>query len=140
MQTPLPTINTALATTQPRGCMMIEVIKPADARLPGAYRTEEVFASSTDVNFFNSAMTPSAYTSPTVDQPTPKNLLTDTAGKLTGVTERMSKSLRALGSTDKLDEARKYPGQLSDALLLQLMLTKCVGKTAQCIDKISNLQ
>ncbi|ONH54947.1 type III secretion system rspB [Pseudomonas cedrina subsp. cedrina] len=52
----------------------------------------------------------------------------------------MTRSLRALGGTDKLDEARKYPSQLSDALLLQHMLTKCVGKTAQCIDKISSLQ
>ncbi|MBK1710962.1 type III secretion system rspB [Marichromatium gracile] len=51
----------------------------------------------------------------------------------------MTKSLRALSSKNKLEEARKYPGQLSDALLLTHMLSKSVGKTAQCIDKISNL-
>ncbi|KAA8706385.1 type III secretion system rspB [Pseudomonas proteolytica] len=52
----------------------------------------------------------------------------------------MTKSLRALSSENKFDEARKYPEQLSDTLLLTQMLVKSVGKTAQGIDKICNLQ
>jgi hypothetical protein len=45
-----------------------------------------------------------------------------------------------LSSENKFDEARKYPEQLSDTLLLTQMLVKSVGKTAQGIDKICNLQ
>ncbi|SDT65973.1 hypothetical protein SAMN04490182_6256 [Pseudomonas cedrina] len=85
-------------------------------------------------------MIPSSLPNITASLTSPRNLLKEAAGELTSVTNRMTRSLRALGGTDKLDEARKYPSQLSDALLLQHMLTKCVGKTAQCIDKISSLQ
>ena len=120
--------------------MMIDVINPAEIRLSGVSRTDDVLASSTDVNFFNSALTPASLPNMAVSHFNPQTLFADAAGKLTSVTDRMTKSLRALSGTNKLDEARKYPGQLSDALLLTHMLTKSVGKTAQCIDKISNLQ
>lgn len=102
-----------------------------------AYETTDL---STDVNFFNAAITPSLFSNHAASSPVMQNLLTETAGKLSSVTDRMTRSLRALSSPNKLDEARKYPGQLSDALLLQQMLSKSVGKTAQCIDKISSLQ
>lgn len=120
--------------------MMINVINPAEIRLSGVSRTDDVRASSTDVNFFNSALTPSSFPNMAVSHFNPQTPFADAAGKLTSVTERMTKSLRALSGTNKFDEARKYPSQLSDALLLTHMLTKSVGKTAQCIDKISNLQ
>jgi len=37
-------------------------------------------------------------------------VLSEAAGKLNSMTERMTKSLRALSSKNKLEEARKYPG------------------------------
>ncbi|MGH8451734.1 hypothetical protein [Pseudomonas sp.] len=119
--------------------MMIKVIDVAKAKAPDFSSSYEDSDLSTDINFFNSAMTPTSRPNTAVSQP-PQNLLTDVDTKLTSVAERMTRSLRALSSTNKLEEARKYPSQLSDALLLTHMLTKSIGKTAQGIDKISNLQ
>ncbi len=120
---------------------MIAIIKSSEVN----YLTEtstlpESLSSSTDVNFFNSAMAPPSRPNLRVSLPSTPSLLSEAVGKLSTVTDRMTKSLRALSSPNKLEEARKYPGQLSDALLLQQMLSKSVGKTAQCIDKISSLQ
>ncbi|PTC30094.1 type III secretion system rspB [Pseudomonas aylmerensis] len=52
----------------------------------------------------------------------------------------MTKSLRALSERGRIDEARKYPGHLSDAVLLTHIAVKSIGKSAQCVDKICNLQ
>lgn len=121
--------------------MMIGSIRSTEThQLPGASGTQEASTSAIDVNFFNSTLTPPSLPSTAINHAMPQNMLSEAAGKLNSVTERMTKSLRALSSKNKLDEARKYPGQLSDALLLTHMLSKSVGKTAQCIDKISNLQ
>lgn len=120
---------------------MIGIIRRTEAgSLPESPTEYETTALSTDVNFFNAAVTPSSLSIHTTSRPITQNLLSETADKLNSVTDRMTKSLRALSSPNKLDEARKYPGQLSDALLLQQLLSKSVGKTAQCIDKISSLQ
>ena len=121
--------------------MMIGSIRTTEInQLPGTSGIQEASHSATDVSFFNSTLIPSPIANTAVDHALPPNMLSEAAGKLNSMTERMTKSLRALSSKNKLDEARKYPGQLSDALLLTHMLSKSVGKTAQCIDKISNLQ
>ncbi|MGL5997341.1 MAG: hypothetical protein ACRC1I_12640 [Pseudomonas proteolytica] len=95
--------------------------------------------SHSDVNYFASIMEPSALPS-TTNYTTPQSMLSDASDRLASVTQRMTKSLRALSGENKFDEARKYPEQLSDTLLLTQMLVKSVGKTAQGIDKICNLQ
>ena len=108
--------------------------------LNGSSSAQESSISRTDVNYFASLMDPSAFASAAPSYTTPQSMLSDASGKLASVTQRMTKSLRALSGNNKFDEARKYPEQLSDTLLLTHILVKSVGKTAQCIDKISNLQ
>ncbi|KRP62518.1 type III secretion system rspB [Pseudomonas trivialis] len=51
----------------------------------------------------------------------------------------MTTSLRALSDKNRFDEARKYPGQLSDALLFNSLIFKGVGETMKCVDKLCNL-
>ncbi|MDO4235369.1 MULTISPECIES: EscI/YscI/HrpB family type III secretion system inner rod protein [Pseudomonas] len=117
--------------------MIVESIR--DKGLGTLQTTHDTPVLSSDVDFFNSMMLPS----PVASAPSPAqspNLLSEATDTLNSLTHRMSRSLRALAGKDKSIEARKYPHQLSNAVLLQHMLTKCVGKTAQGIDKISNLQ
>lgn len=93
-----------------------------------------------DVDFFNALLPPQAFASTAISTAPSMRLLSEASNTLDSMTKNMTKSLRALTSKDKHEEARKYPSQLSDAVLLQHVLTKCVGKTAQGIDKICNLQ
>lgn len=102
--------------------------------------TQDSLTSSTDIDFFASIMAESAFTSTQASYTTPLNMIFDASGKLASMAQQMAKSLRALSGEDKFDEARKYPGQLSDTFLLTHFLVKSVGKTAQCVDKICNLQ
>ncbi|WP_236267279.1 hypothetical protein [Pseudomonas simiae] len=120
---------------------MIGIIKQTERNSLSESLTDHKLTDlSTDIDFFNAAVTASSFSKHATGSTVPQNLLSEAARKLSSVTYRMTRSLRALSSPNKLDEARKYPGQLSDALLLQQMLSKSVGKTAQCIDKISSLQ
>lgn len=96
--------------------------------------------SRADINYFVSTMAPSALISTAANYTTPQSMISEASGKLASVTQKMTKSLRALSGENKFDEARKYPDQLSDTLLLTHILVKSVGKTAQCVDKICNLQ
>lgn len=117
--------------------MIVETIRGTrPGTLQATYDTPNL---SSDISFFNAMMLPSSQPS-TTGAATSPNLLSEATSSLNSMTNRMTRSLRALGSKDKSEEARKYPHQLSNAVLLQHMLTKCVGKTAQGIDKISNLQ
>ena len=108
--------------------------------LNGSSSAQESSISHTDVNYFASIMDSSAQPSPATHYTTPQSMLSEASERLTSVTQRMTKSLRALSGENKFDEARKYPEQLSDTLLLTQILVKSVGKTAQGIDKICNLQ
>ncbi len=102
--------------------------------------TYESSTFSKEVNFFSSAVGTSSSSSTAIDPITLQNILSDASGRASALTSRMTKSLRALSDKNKFDEARKYPGQLSDALLFTSLISKSIGKTAQCVDKICNLQ
>lgn len=108
--------------------------------LSGSSSAQDSPISHSDVNYFASIMEPSTLPSTPTNYTTPQSMLSEASERLTSVTQRMTKSLRALSSENKFDEARKYPEQLSDTLLLTQILVKSVGKTAQGIDKICNLQ
>ncbi len=95
---------------------------------------------SADIHLFTSALAqPTAPTAAT-HRADKTNLLADASDALTQSTERMSKSLRALSKKNNERAMRDYPSQLSNTLLLTHILVKGVGKTAQGLDKISNLQ
>lgn len=95
---------------------------------------------SADVSFFNSAMDPSAPTYMATQQTVSPNIVSEASGRANALTKNITKSLRAMTDKSRYDEARKYPGQLSNALLLTSLLSKSLGKTAQCVDKLCNLQ
>ncbi|MBZ6456560.1 type III secretion system rspB [Pseudomonas fluorescens group sp.] len=52
----------------------------------------------------------------------------------------MARDLSRLSKHIDREALRKYPNDLSNALLMSNLLVKTLGKTTQCIDKICNLQ
>ncbi|MBD8096305.1 type III secretion system rspB [Pseudomonas fluorescens] len=52
----------------------------------------------------------------------------------------MTRDLSRLSKNTDRDALRKYPDDLSNALLMSHLLVKTLGKATQCVDKICNLQ
>ncbi|MBJ2244735.1 type III secretion system rspB [Pseudomonas haemolytica] len=52
----------------------------------------------------------------------------------------MTKGLKDFNSEFKEKNRLNYASNLSDSVLLTQTLVKCVGKSAQLVEKISNLQ
>jgi hypothetical protein len=100
--------------------------------------TPAALASSTDVDFFRSALLPSHLP---VAQPTQvSNLLSVASSALTRSTDQLKKSLNAISKKGDEELLSQFPNQLSGALFQSQILVKSLGKTTQCIDKICNLQ
>jgi hypothetical protein len=102
--------------------------------------THDPFASSIDINFFNSLIAPSSFPNKKPSYTETRSALFEFSNKLDTLTKNMTKGLRALSDRERSDEARKYPSQLSDSVLLTHVGVKSIGKSAQCVDKICNLQ
>lgn len=105
--------------------------------LDGAYPTHEAASHGSDVGFFTSML----------EQPTKANtaaavspMLADTTKYLSASKERLTKVLRATGKDVDLEAFKTFPRELSNAQLTSQLLIKSLGKTTQCIEKISNLQ
>ena len=98
------------------------------------------FTSNIDINFFNSLIAPSSLLNKEIIHTDTKSTLSEVSNKLDTLTRNMTKGLRSLSDRERSDEARKYPSQLSDAVLLTHIVVKSIGKSAQCVDKICNLQ
>ena len=90
-----------------------------------------------DINFFSSQLSPSV---PPITAAPQSNALTDALQHLDKSTAGMSKGLKAFNSEFKEKVRLNYAANLSDSVLLTQTLVKCVGKGAQLIDKVSNLQ
>lgn len=117
-----------------------EVFGLAHGSSNATYKTPEASAPSSDVSFFSSALESSAQPMGAADRQPNSNILSQASGVLTDSTRRMSKSLLAFSKKDNEKEMSQYPSHLSNTLLLTHVLVKGVGKTSQCIEKISNLQ
>ncbi|KAA6196098.1 type III secretion system rspB [Pseudomonas lactis] len=52
----------------------------------------------------------------------------------------MSRGLKDFNNEFKENNRLNYASHLSDSVLLTQTLVKCVGKGAQCLEKVSNLQ
>lgn len=90
-----------------------------------------------DVNFFSSQLGPS----------TRHNIPTSTTGVLDDALRPLEKSTRSMKNSLKAfnsqfnEKARlNYASHLSDTMITTQVLVKSVGKGAQLIDKIGNLQ
>ena len=106
-----------------------------------AHRSVEYSPSpSADIHHFTSALAQPTPLAATTHRAERTSLLADASDALAHSTERMGKSLRALSKKNNERAMRDYPSHLSNTLLLTHILVKGVGKTAQGLDKISNLQ
>jgi hypothetical protein len=117
-----------------------EFFSSGHSNLPTSPWAHETSAPSTDVSFFNSALEPSARSTSTQPRPTAPNILSEASGQLSESSNRMAKGLQAFSKGNNDKEARNYPSHLSDTLMLTHVLVKGVSKTAQCVEKICNMQ
>lgn len=122
--------------------MQIKTVYSAERKNIGsANRSVEYSPTpSADIYLFTSALRQPAALTATTHPDERTSLLADASDALAQSTQRMSKSLRALSKKNNERTMRDYPSQLSNTLLLTHILVKCVGKTAQGLDKICNLQ
>ena len=102
--------------------------------------TQESTLPREDVNFFSSQLEGSARPVTASSASPSSNLLIDASNQLIKSTTGLSKGLRAYSTGNKEKDSANYAGNLSDTMLLTQVLTKSVGKTAQVLEKISNLQ
>lgn len=93
-----------------------------------------------DAHFFESEMEHSIRAFNTAAPTNISNILTDASALLVKSTNRMSRGLKAFNSSNNEKEKLNYSTELSNTMLLTQILTKCAGKTAQRVEKISNLQ
>ncbi|AZE64952.1 hypothetical protein SAMN05216475_0159 [Pseudomonas synxantha] len=92
---------------------------------------------SEDVSFFSSQLEPSMQR---VTAAPSSNALTDALQHLDKAKSGMSKGLKDFNNEFKEKNRLNYASHLSDSVLLTQTLVKCVGKGAQCLEKVSNLQ
>jgi hypothetical protein len=95
---------------------------------------------SEDAHFFASQMGHSTRPFNTAAPTDISNILTDASALLVKSTNRMSKGLKAFNTSNNEKEKLNYSTELSNTMLLTQVLAKSVGKTAQLVEKISNLQ
>ncbi|UVH49722.1 hypothetical protein P0D91_15705 [Pseudomonas sp. CBSPBW29] len=105
-----------------------------------SHKLPEFFTPRADVSFFTSALEHSTLLRISIGRPHTSNLLSVASELLTDSTSRMTKSLQAFSKKNDEKAMSHYPGHLSNTLLLTHVVVKGVGKTAQCVEKICNLQ
>lgn len=117
-----------------------KLLTSGNRRLEDAYKSREPSSPNIDASFFSSML----------GHPTPTAAVTRKDATLSPLAEAAQQLeltennlVRLLKSTKKGTGAEKfveYPRELSNAILTSQLLVKCLGKTTQCIDKLSNLQ
>ncbi|WAT29578.1 EscI/YscI/HrpB family type III secretion system inner rod protein [Pseudomonas sp. GXZC] len=96
--------------------------------------------SSTDVDFFTSELERPVSTKPMAAQFETMSLLANAATAIDTTKNKITRDLSKLSKNIDREALRKYPNDLSNALLMSHLIVKTLGKTTQCIDKICNLQ
>ncbi|MGB3122868.1 MAG: hypothetical protein WBB95_03590 [Pseudomonas sp.] len=92
------------------------------------------------MSFFSAQMDTSARPISAAAPSPVSNVLVDASNQLIKSTTGVSKGLRAYSTGNREKDSANYAANLSDTVLLTTVLTKSVGKTAQFLEKISNLQ
>lgn len=121
--------------------MLLEKLLPSE-RIPSSLfdDTRPASALTADVNFFASQLDAPARSIDTAPRAEIPGLVAHASDHLINSTNELSKSLLAFSKNNGNDAMHKYTTHLSTTLLTSHVLVKTVGKTAQCIDKICNLQ
>ncbi|WLI07466.1 hypothetical protein PSH66_03775 [Pseudomonas sp. FP597] len=91
-----------------------------------------------DANFFASLLEPS--TRPITPAPASSGVAAAALNYLDKSSDEMKKSLKAFNSELSEKNRLSYSSHLSNTMLMTQMLVKSVGKGAQLVEKISNLQ
>lgn len=110
------------------------------SRLEETYKSREPSSSNIDASFFTSMLghtPPTAAVSRKEGAPT---LLAEAAQQLKLTENNLVRLLKSSRKGPDMDTFKEYPRELSKAVLTSQLLVKCLGKTTQCIDKLSNLQ
>lgn len=107
---------------------------------PSTFKPQEPTSLRDDVNFFSSQMEGSVRPVSASSAAPASNLLLDASSQLIKSTTGMTKDLQAFSKGSSEKNRSNYSSNLSDTMLLTQVLTKSVGKTAQFLEKISNLQ
>ncbi|WLG40257.1 type III secretion apparatus protein RspB [Pseudomonas rhodesiae] len=96
--------------------------------------------SSSDLDFFASQLErPTSKSRVTVQLET-MGVLTNAATAVDITKKNITRDLSRLSKNIDREALRKYPNDLSNAMLMSHFIVKSLGKTTQCIDKICNLQ
>ncbi|MFL1391592.1 EscI/YscI/HrpB family type III secretion system inner rod protein [Pseudomonas tritici] len=114
------------------------LIAPTDIK--SVVQSSERSPSSTDVDFFSSQLERPISINSMAAQPETMTLLTNAAAALDITKNKIARDLSRLSKNTDREALRKYPNDLSNALLMSHVIVKTLGKTTQCIDKICNLQ
>lgn len=95
---------------------------------------------SRDSCFFTSLLEKPTTAHTPITRPALSPMLTDVIHPLQTSRTRMGKLLRSTNKEVDIAEFRKLPGLLANIQVTSQMLVKCLAKTTQGIEKISNLQ
>lgn len=105
-----------------------------------SFKAQDPTLAREDVSFFSSQMEGSTRPVAASSTSPGSNLLVDASNYMDKSKSGMSKGLTAMSKGDRQKDKDNYSSNLSDNMLLTTVLTKSVGKTAQFLEKISNLQ
>lgn len=121
--------------------MQIKSDLPLEQRLslrPSAY--EHSAPQNDDASFFSSQLERPTQALRDPSQQSSPNLLVDASNALLKSNELMSKGLRAFSKGNNEKQTLLYGSHLSNSVLMTQILVKSVSKSAQLVEKISNLQ
>ncbi|KFF44278.1 MULTISPECIES: hypothetical protein [Pseudomonas] len=103
-------------------------------------KPQEQSAGGTDVSFFTSLFEGSHPTSTISAKPEGSLLLTEASKHLSNSRDGFAKIIRSTKKGIDVEAIGNYPRELHNAQLTTQLMVKCLAKTTQCIDKISNMQ
>lgn len=98
----------------------------------------EQSANGMDVSFFSTML--ERPTSTISAKPEASLLLTEASKHLSNSRNGFAKIIRSTKKCIDVEAIGTYPRELYNAQLTSQLMVKCLAKTTQCIDKISNMQ
>jgi hypothetical protein len=102
--------------------------------------TEGLPVYGDDASFFSSQLERPTRVQPSSPSHAPSNLLVDASNALLKSNELMTKGLRAFSKGNNEKQTLLYGSHLSNSVLMTQILVKSVSKSAQLVEKMSNLQ
>ncbi|AZF19492.1 EscI/YscI/HrpB family type III secretion system inner rod protein [Pseudomonas sp. R3-52-08] len=111
-----------------------------DAGFDSAGITRAPSTCQGDACFFTSMLDPASTTSTFAGEAYSSPVLAEAVAPLKDSKKRMATLLKSTNQELDIEKFRKFPSVLSNIQLTSQLLVKCLAKTTQGIEKISNLQ